>query len=395
MTEKPDDPNEDDSPSDRDDDKSPLLRRSFLTGAAATATAGALAAMAGQSEKPNSSVVSGADEQQFDLKMVTAWPKNFPGLGTAAERLVKRIQIATGGAIRIRVYAAGELVPALGVFDAVQRGLADMYHGAEYYWQGKSSAFNFFAAVPFGFNAAEMSAWIRYGGGQQLWDELSAGFGIKPMMAANSGMQMGGWYKQPINSLEDLKGLKIRMPGLGGEVLNRLGAATITLPGAEIFQALQSGAIDGTEWVGPWNDLALGFYKVAKNYYYPGFHEPGTVLSLGINLDVWNRFNDAQRQIISSAAAAEVETSLAEFNAENARSLEEILAMPDITLAPFPDEVSRAIARVSAVVLAEIAQGDDINKRIHKSFTEFRRRAIAYNKVSEFAFARARALEDK
>ena len=366
-----------------------ILRRSFLTGVGATAAAGLVAANAPESRSTGPAVAN----RQFELNMVTTWPKNFPGLGTSAERLAERIRIATDGSVVIKVYAAGELVPAMGSFDAVQRGLADIYHGAEYYWQGKSRAFNFFAAVPFGLSANEMSAWIRWGGGQELWDELAAGFNVKPFMAANSGVQMGGWFKEPINGLEDLKGLKIRMPGLGGEVLNRLGAASVTLPGSEIFQALQSGAIDGTEWVGPWNDLALGFFEVAKNYYCPGFHEPGTVMSIGINLDVWNSLSPSQQAVIESATAAEAENTLAEFNAQNAISFEEILAMPDITVRALPDDVSVAIARTSREVLAEISQADDITRRVHDSYTAFRDRAIAYNQVSEYGYARARLLE--
>lgn len=366
------------------------MRRSFLTGMGATTLAGLAALTA---ERSNSSGAVG-ERKTYELRMVTSWPKNFPGLGTSAERFARSVEAASGGAIKIKVYAAGELVPALGAFDAVQRGLADMYHGAEYYWQGKSPAFNFFAAVPFGLNGAEMSAWINYGGGQALWDELSGGFGIKPFMVANSGVQMGGWYKNELTSLEDFKGLKVRMPGLGGEVLGRLGAAATTIPGAEIFPALQSGAIDGTEWIGPWNDLAFGFYKVAKHYYYPGFHEPGTALSLGINMDVWNRFSPADQSLIALAAAAETERSLSEFDAENARSFEEILAMPDIEVHAMPDDIMAAIAEVSRDVVAEAGARDDISRRIHASFTAFRARAVKYNRISEYAFARARLVAE-
>jgi len=368
-----------------------ILRRSFMTGVTATAAAGVFAASVPESRSSGPATAN----KQFNLNMVTTWPKNFPGPGTSAERLAKRIHDGTDGTVSIKVYAAGELVPALGSFDAVQRGLADMYHGAEYYWQGKSKAFNFFATVPFGLTADEMSAWIRFGGGQELWDELSAGYSIKPFMACNSGVQMGGWFKEPINSLEDIKGLKMRMPGLGGEVLNRLGAASVTLPGSEIFQALQSGAIDATEWVGPWNDLALGFYQVAKNYYCPGFHEPGTVMSMGINLDVWNAFSPSQKAVVESATAAEVETALAEFNAKNAEAYEEILAMPDVNVRSLPDEVMNAIARTSEQVLEDISAGDPMIKRIYESYAAFRKRSIKYNKVSEYGFTRARMLDEQ
>lgn len=368
------------------------MRRSFLTGLAATGVAGISALTVRHSGRPSAPAILRTNST-FDLKMVTTWPKNFPGLGTSAERFARSVEDASEGAIRIKVFGAGELVPAMGAFDAVRRGLADMYHGAEYYWQGTSPAFNFFAAVPFGLNGAEMSAWIRHGGGQALWDSLSAQYGIKPFLIANSGVQMGGWYKHELRSLDDFKGLKVRMPGLGGEVLNRLGAAANTLSGAEIFPALQSGAIDGTEWIGPWNDLAFGFYKIAKHYYYPGFHEPGTAMSLGINLDLWNRFSKSQQRLIELAAAAETERSLSEFNAENARAYQEILAMDDIHVHPFPEEVMRAIGRASREVIADAAASDATTRAIHESYSSFREMMMSYGQISELAYAKARLLE--
>ena len=286
-----------------------MKRREFMKGAAVAGAGAAVAA----STLPKPAIAQGKKE----LKMVTTWPKNFPGLGTGAERLARNITAMSGGSLTVKVFAAGELVPPFESFDAVSSGTADMYHAADYYWQGKSKAFNFYAAVPFGLTATEQAAWIHHGGGQQLWDELSKGFGIKPFMAGNTGVQMGGWFNKEVNSLEDYKGLKIRMPGLGGEVLRRIGAAAVSLPGGEIFPALQSGAIDATEWVGPWNDLAFGFYKVTKFYYYPGFHEPGTTLSSGVNLKTWEGLSADHKAIITTAMAAENDLSLSEFNARN------------------------------------------------------------------------------
>lgn len=240
------------------------FRRAPLTGLAAATMAAPAIAQA----KPR------------QLKMVTTWPKNYPGLGVSAERLATRIREMTEGQIDIKVFAANELVPPLECFDTVSSGAADIYHGAEYYWQGKSKAFNFFTAVPFGMTAAEINAWIYHGGGQELWDELSARFKIKAFMCANTGVQLPGWYRNEIKSLDDLKGLSIRMPGLGGEVMRRLGAASVTLAGPDIFPALQNRTIDAAEWVGPWNDMAFGFYRLAKYYYWPGFHEPGSSLAM-------------------------------------------------------------------------------------------------------------------
>ena len=268
-----------------------MKRRDFLSTVATGAVAAAAVAGCSKADDSSSASAPAVAMKKRTLKMVTAWPKNFPGFGTSAERFAERVRTVTDGALDIKVYAAGELVGAFESFDAVSLGNADMYHAADYYFQGKHKALNFFTAVPFGFTADEMASWIHYGGGQKLWDEVSGKFNIKPMIVANSGTQMAGWYKKEINSLEDFKGLRIRWPGLGGEVIRRLGAAVNAMPGGDIFQALQSGAIDAAEWIGPWNDMALGFHTIASYYYYPGFHEPGSSITLGVNKDVWESFS--------------------------------------------------------------------------------------------------------
>lgn len=357
-------------------------RRSFMKAAAigsAAAAAGSLAAPA-------------IAQNKRELKLVTTWPKNFPGLGTAAERFAKRVTEATDGALTVRVYAAGELVGAFDAFDAVSSGNADMYHGADYYWQGKSAAFNFFAAVPFGLTANEMTAWIYHGGGQELWDELSARFNVKPLMCGNSGVQMGGWFNKEINTLEDLRGLKIRMPGLGGEVMRRLGATAVSMPGGEIFQALQSGNIDATEWVGPWNDLAFGFYKVTKHYYWPGFHEPGSALALGTNLSVWNELTRSQRQVIKAVAGAVNDTTLAEFNARNGASLSTLVNKHGVKLRRFSNDILREMGRISGIVVREAGESDDISKKVYESFLASRRDGIKWSRISEEAYWEARRL---
>ncbi|WP_299438309.1 TRAP transporter substrate-binding protein [uncultured Rhodospira sp.] len=360
-----------------------MKRREFLSGAA---VAGAGAAAASTLATP------AIAQDRRELKMVTTWPKNFPGLGTSAERLAQRITAMSGGRLTVKVFAAGELVPPFEAFDAVSSGTAELYHGAEYYWQGKSKAFNFFAAVPFGLTATEMSSWIHHAGGQALWDELSAGFNIKPMMVANTGVQMGGWFNKEINSLEDYKGLKIRMPGLGGEVLRRIGAAAVSLPGGEIFPALQSGAIDATEWVGPWNDLAFGFYKVAKYYYYPGFHEPGTTLSGGVNLDVWNSLSDEDKAIIEAAATAENDYSLAEFNARNGDALDTLVNEHGVELRKFSNDVMTAIGTAAGEVVAEVAAEDPMTQKVYDSFIDFRAKAMGWARIADQAYWNAREL---
>ena len=360
-------------------------RRTLLKG---TALAGAAAAAAAASSFPAPAIAQGARE----LKMVTTWPKNFPGLGTGAQRLADRITNGTDGRITVKLFAAGELVPPFESFDAVSQGTADMYHAAEYYWQGKSKAFNFFATVPFGLTATEVNAWIHHSGGQALWDELGADFNLKPLMAGNTGVQWGGWFNKEINSLEDFKGLKMRMPGLGGEVLRRLGAAAVALPGGEIFPALQAGTIDATEWVGPWNDLAFGFYKMTKYYYWPGFHEPGTILSCGINRGVWESLSAADQSLIESCCAADNATMLAEFNARNAGALDTLINEHGVQVRRVSDEMLKALGEQSNQVVAEVGAEGGITQRVYESFSAFRKTAIPYNERSELAYASARLL---
>ena len=366
-------------------------RRKFLKVAGAT---GAATLVAGCSENGNSeSEGSGAPaiaRKKRRLKMVTTWPKNFPGIGTGAERLAKRITELTDGSLDIRVYAAGELVPALGAFDAVSQGKADIYHGAEYYWQGKSRAFNFYAAVPFGMTAGEMKAWIYHDGGQELWDELSAGFNVKPFMAGNSGTQMGGWFRSELNELSDFKGLRMRIPGLGGEVIARMGGVPVTKPGGELFLALSQGNIDATEWIGPWNDLAFGFHSIAKYYYYPGFHEPGTTLAMGINRELWDDLSAQERAAVENAASAENDYMLAEFNSQNARALATLVNEHGVKLTRFPDEILDAMARISVEVLAETAASDPLTGRVFESFASSMARTSRWGEIGERAFTRVR-----
>ncbi len=379
-------------------------RRQVLSGAGLIATAGAGAVALGTltaTRQGSSSdacisgnsfaapnIISGGRE----LKMVTTWPKNFPGLGFSAERLSQRIAEMTDGQLKIKVFAAGELVPPFESFDAVSTGAADIYHGAEYYWQGKSKAFNFFTTVPFGMTAVETQAWIYHRGGQELWDELSGSFNIKPFMAANSGNQMAGWFNREIHTIDDFKGLKMRMPGLGGEVLRRLGASAIAIPGGEIFSSLQTGAIDATEWVGPWNDLAFGFYKVAKYYYYPGFHEPGSQLACGINLDVWHSLSKSQQAIFAQACAAENDFSLAEFAAENTKALRTLINDHGVQLRRVPDAILTEIGKLSGQVVREIAEEDDITKRVFESFIAARESGLESGAINVEPYLQARHL---
>ena len=355
-------------------------RRSFLK----TGTVGAVAAGTVALAAP--AIAQGTQQ----VKMVTTWPRNFPGLGTGAQRVADRITAATGGRIEVKLFAAGELVPAFESFDAVSSGSAEMYHGADYYWQGKHKGFNFFTAVPLGFTAQELEAWMHFGGGQQLWDELAARFGVKCFLAGNTGVQMGGWFRNQITSLDDMKGLKMRMPGLGGEVLRQIGATAVALPGGEIFPALQAGTIDATEWVGPYNDMAFGFQQVLKNYMYPGFHEPGSGLSVGINTAWWDGLSDADKAMIEAACAAENDVMMAEFNARNGDSLEKLVNDFGVQVHRFPDEVFKEIADASEQVVSDTQNQDELGKRIYESYAAFRKRVSAWSRLSDAAYMDAR-----
>ncbi|MEL6210311.1 MAG: TRAP transporter substrate-binding protein, partial [Pseudomonadota bacterium] len=314
-----------------------MVNRRKVLGAAAIGAAGVAAAACGQSAPDAGGVSAPAIAvRKRRLNMVTTWPKNLPGLGKAAERVAEYVAELSRGQIEVKVFAAGELVPALEAFDAVADGSADMYHGAEYYWKAKSEGFPFFTAVPMGMTAQEFMGWIDFGGGQALWDELSAQFGIKAIQGANTGHQMGGWFKTEINSLYDFTGLKMRIPGQGGDMVRALGGAAVTLSGGEIYQGLQTGQIDATEWVGPWNDFYLGFHREAPYYYGPGFHEPGASLAVGINRGVWDDLTPTEQAIITQACQSVNHLSVGEFTYENARHLDILVNEHGTQLRSFP-----------------------------------------------------------
>jgi TRAP-type mannitol/chloroaromatic compound transport system substrate-binding protein len=355
-----------------------MKRRQFLV---AVAAAPALA-------MPAPALSSG----QRILKMVTAWPRSASAPSAAAERLAKRITAMTDGGLTIKVYAAGEMVPGLESFGAVSGGVADLYHGAEHFWRGKSSAFDFFAAVPFGLTAGEMNAWIHHGGGQGLWDDLAADFNIKPFMAGNTGARMGGWFNVEINSVEDFHGLKIHMPSLGGDILARFGAKPAVPAGGDIVAALRSGALDGAAGSGPWIDLDQGLFEAAKHLYYPGFHDSGSVLSVGINLNIWNSLDEAQQQIVSAAMSAETLVSTAEFDARNASALATLRSAHGVGLKKFHGPILQAIGEASGQVVAEAADEDALAKKVFVSFLGFRKNAMAWSKYSDQAFLNARLL---
>lgn len=334
--------------------------------------------------------IAQAAKAEYKWKMVTTWPKNFPGLGTGANDLAMLISEMSNGRIQIKVYGAKELVGALEVFDAVSRGTAELGHGAAYYWKGKVPAGQFFAAVPFGLTAQEMNSWIYSGGGLKLWHEAYAPFGLLPMPAGNTGVQMGGWFNKEINSLEDLKGLKMRIPGLGGEVLKRAGGTPVLLPGGEIFPALQSGAIDATEWVGPYNDMAFGLHKAAKYYYSPGWHEPGTTLELLINKKAFNKLPKDLQSIVLNASRVINTNMLAEYTARNNAALKQLVNEHKVDLRTYPPEVLAQLKALAEKVVEEEAQKDEMSKKVYDSYKAFRENALEWHEVSEQSYLNAR-----
>ena len=366
-----------------------MIHRRNLLGAGALGLAGAAAAFANP-EKAADLAAPAIARNRRRFNMVTTWPKGLPGLGEAAERLAHNIQTMSDGLMEVKVFAAGELVPAFECFDAVSDGSADMYHAGDYYWTTKSSAYPFFTAVPFGMTAQEIMGWIDFGGGQELWDELSGQFGIKPIQGANTGHQMGGWFRREINSLDDLVGLKMRIPGQGGDVLRALGGSSIAIPGGEIYQSLQTGAIDATEWIGPWNDYYLGFHREAPFYYGPGFHEPGASLAVGVNLRVWEDLTPSEQMIIKSACESTNHTSLGEFTYQNAIHLDLLKNEHGVQMRSFPPEVVKAMAEAARDVRAASGR-DGIEKRIYESFEDCLKKMRGWADVSDGAYYPARS----
>lgn len=365
-----------------------MQRRDFLKGAAVAGAAGVTAA----SSFPKPAISQG----RMQWRMVTTWPKNFPGLGVSAERIARRIGEMSDGRLTIRVFAANELVPALEAFDVVIGGAAEMSHGASYYWQGKSKALSFFTGVPFGMTANEISAWMRYLGGQELWDEAYAQFGVKGFMSGQTGVQAGGWFRREINSVADFNGLKFRTPGLGGDVWKKLGVTVVNLAGGEIFQALQSGALDAAEFVGPMTDLALGFHQVAKYYYWPSFNEPGLATELVVNKAKYDALPKDLQRIIEVACQADYEETYADFNANNAKALNTLVTQHGVQIRQFPDEVIKAAGTAAGEVLAELRDsGDDLTKRVVESYVSARKQFVDWAAIGDAAYLRARTLDYK
>jgi TRAP-type mannitol/chloroaromatic compound transport system substrate-binding protein len=320
------------------------------------------------------------------MKMVTTWGPHFPVLGEGADLFAQWVDEMSGGRLKIQVYGAGELVPAMESFDAVSQGIVEMGHAAAYYWAGKAPATQFFTTVPFGMNAQQANAWLYSGGGLQLWEELYAGFNLVPLPVGNTGVQMGGWFNKEIRSIEDFKGLKMRMPGLGGKVIDKAGAAVTLSPVGEIYTNLERGVIDATEWVGPYHDYLLGLHKVARYYYYPGWHEPGSVLEIFINKGIFEKLPGDLQHIIKAAAGRSNIWMLSAFEAQNNAYLQTLIKEHDVQLQRFPDDVIQTLKTYAQEVLRDITANDPISKKVYDSYQKFQNDVSAWAETSEKAF---------
>ena len=325
-------------------------------------------------------------KERVEIAMVATWGRDFPGLGTGAQRFAQRLNDMSDGRIQVTYYAANERVKAFDSFDEVASGNAQMYHAAEYYWKGKHPGWAYFTSVPFGLTYTEMNAWIRFGGGQELWDELGADYGLKGLMCGNTGVQMGGWFRKEMNSVDDFKGLKMRMPGLGGDVLAKMGGSPVSLPGGQIYENLISGAIDATEWVGPWNDEIMKFYEAAKYYYYPGMHEPGAMLACGMNKTWWDGLSKSDQMMIEAASSMENDVMMSEYNAKNGAALKRLVNDQGVKLRQFNDDIYDGFAEASEEVFAEVQEHSDLANRIHQSFVTARADIGAWAEISDQAY---------
>ena len=377
-----------------------MKRRDFISGAVTgVIIAGTVGFIAGKRNRkaldPNNierdQAPSIVTQDKFEWKMVTSWPKNFPGGGTMAQYLADLIESMSAGRLKIKLYAAGELVPAFEVFDAVREGTAECGHSASYYWIAKHKSFPFFCAVPGGLTVTEHNAWLQHGGGQDLWDEAYGEFGLKAFASGNTGVQMGGWFRKPIYSLEDFKGIKMRMPGLAAEVINRMGATAVNMPGGEIMPSLESGVIDAAEWVGPWNDLTFGFHKVAKHYYGPGFHEGSTCNEFMMNHNSWEKLPQDLKDIVYAACITCNNHGPAEYFARNAESLPILINKHNVELHNYPQDVVSQMYKISRDVLEETAQEDSLTNRIYSSWNDFRQLSMNYQPLYNYGFIQDRA----
>lgn len=362
-----------------------VTRKRFVQGIAATTLSAPFILRGltgkGHAQRGANSGLMSAEVHQ--LKMVTTWPPNFPVLGEVCNKFAEWVYEMSAGRIEIKVYGGGELVPALECFDAVKDGAADIGHGVSYYWAGKIPAAQFFAAVPFGMNAQQMNAWIMCGGGMELWEELYAPYNLVPIICGNSGVQMGGWFNKEINTLDDLKGLKMRMPGLGGKVLEKAGGSPVLLAGSEIYTGLERGVIDATEWIGPYHDYLMGFHQIADFYYVNGWHEPGSTLEGLVNKERFEALPPDLQEIIRAAFLRANHWILSEFEAKNSLYLKKLIEEENVQLRYFSKEILDQLREYTRETLLEIVEGDSAAKKVYDSYMSFNKEVTSWSRISE------------
>lgn len=357
-------------------------RRKFLKSGAVLAS-GALVYGCGTRQGEGPAVITG---RKIEWKMVTTWPPKFPILGESAENFAAAMDKLSGGNFKIQVYGGGELVPPFETFDAVSQGVAEMGHSAPYYWAGKIPAASFFSAVPFGMNTTEVNAWLFYGGGIDLMRELYGDFNLMPFVIANTGGQMGGWFNRKIDKVSDIQGLKMRIPGLGGRIITKAGGTTVLSPGAELYTNLERGVIDALEWIGPYHDYLMGFHKIAKYYYYPGWHEPTGVIELIVNKQAYENLPAEYKEMIKYAAGENLVNSTALAFLKNQEYFEKMKQESSITILRYPDEVLDALKQKSAEVINEITSSDAFSKKVFESYITFNRKFAEWFTIGEFNF---------
>ncbi|MCL4111161.1 UNVERIFIED_CONTAM: hypothetical protein GTU68_038503 [Idotea baltica] len=362
-----------------------MKRKDFLKNGAIVGAIGALGVSCSEKEKSNTSTES--SNEKFVWKMTTTWGKNFPVVGEGCNRLAERIRIMSSGRLDIRVYGAGELIPPMESFSAVSDGrVFQMSHGAAYYWAGIEPAFQFFTSVPFGMNAQQMNAWMDFGGGRELWTEMYEPFNVIPFMAGNTGVQMGGWFNKKIEKMSDFQGLKMRIPGLGGRVLAKAGGTAVLSPGTELYTNLERGVIDATEWIGPFHDYLMGFYQVAKYYYSPGWHEPGSVLEVIVNKEAFESLPNDLQEIVETACYRSNQEMLSEFEAKNNEYLKKIRNETNVEILAFPTEVLQELKQYAFDIYEELAAKDPLSRKAYDSFKAFKKDISEWSQLAEGKF---------
>ena len=360
-----------------------MQRRKFIKGLASGAAVTAASAPA----------IATAKNKKFRWKLATTWPPKMPILQEGPEMFAKKVKEATDGRLRIKVFAGGELIPPLGVFDAVSQGTIEMGVGSPYYWAGKAQATQFFGSMPFGFNPQQFNAWLTGGGGQELWEELYKPFSLVPMAIGNTGLQTGGWFNKQINSLADLKGLKMRIPGFGGKVMAKAGVNVVLMPGGEIYTALERGTVDACEWISPFHDERMGLHRAAKFCYYPGWHEPSSNIELSVHKSAWDELPKDIQQIVRSCATETLLWSLSQSEAKNGAALERLKTKYKVQVLPFPDDVLKGLKKHSEEVIAELVKSDPFSAKVYKSYSKFNKEIMNWAEISEEAYAAARRLK--